>query len=154
MIVNVSTELKSDFETVKRSVLLPKLLIYVTTPLIKFTPLDPNYFPMIWKDGEYLVSMKLFGIIPFGKQYIGIQRFHDTTDEFILRDNGHGELIRKWDHWIFVRRTKNENLISYTDRIEIKAGLLTPLIWIFGNIFYRWRQHRWRKLISKGLDTL
>ncbi|WP_411823939.1 hypothetical protein [Leptospira sp. 'Mane'] len=154
MIVNVSTELKSDFETIKRFVLLPKLLVYVTSPLIRFTPLGPNQFPEIWKDGEYLVEMKLFGIIPFGKQYIGIQRFPDTKDEFILRDNGHGELIYKWDHWIFIRKTKNENIISYTDRIEIKAGILTPFIWIFGILFYRWRQHRFRKIIGKGLNTL
>jgi len=36
---------------------------------------------------------------------------------------------------------------GYTDQIDIQAGILTPPIWLFAHIFYRYRQRRWRHLV-------
>jgi len=39
--------------------------------------------------------------------------------------------------------------VEYSDEIEIRAGLLTPVIWAFAHGFYRHRQRRWRVLLSR-----
>ena len=38
----------------------------------------------------------------------------------------------------------------YTDSVEVRAGLLTPLVWAFATAFYRHRQRRWRRLVRRG----
>jgi hypothetical protein len=35
----------------------------------------------------------------------------------------------------------------YMDRIEIEAGVMTLPVWLFANVFYRYRQMKWRKLL-------
>ncbi|MFO7859839.1 MAG: hypothetical protein R6U41_01320 [Desulfosalsimonas sp.] len=39
--------------------------------------------------------------------------------------------------------------VHYTDKIEISAGLLSPLIWLFAHVFYRHRQRRWKLLLER-----
>lgn len=40
----------------------------------------------------------------------------------------------------------SETTCHYTDEVEIRAGRLTPLVWLFGHLFFRYRQMRWRTL--------
>jgi hypothetical protein len=42
--------------------------------------------------------------------------------------------------------------VVYRDRVEVRAGVLTPFIWVFAQIFYRHRQRRWRRLAANGFD--
>lgn len=32
--------------------------------------------------------------------------------------------------------------------VEIRAGVLTPLVWLFAQVFFRYRQMRWRSLLK------
>jgi len=34
----------------------------------------------------------------------------------------------------------------YTDEIDIGAGALTPFVWAYAHLLYRYRQWRWRRL--------
>ena len=111
-----------------------------------FRPIDPKEFPTEWSDGDYLVGMRLFGLFPFGRQHIVISRSPSTTDTYAIRDNGHGDMIRKWDHHITIRSDPTGT--HYTDDIQIEAGLLTPFVWLWAEVFYRWRQYRWRQLVQ------
>lgn len=84
-----------------------------------------------------------------GWQVVGIERQPPVGAIRRLRDNGRSLLIQRWDHLITVepdgsRRTR------YTDRIEIEAGWLTPLVWAFAQVFYAHRQRRWRRLAASG----
>ncbi len=38
----------------------------------------------------------------------------------------------------------------YRDRVEIDAGLLTPVVAALARVFYRHRQGRWRALAARG----
>lgn len=155
MVINIETHFASNFETITNYVMFSKTLDYIAKPMVVFEPIDPNGFPENWKNGEYLAKMKLFGIIPFSSQTIVIEKIKEKNpNEFILRDNGFSSLINTWDHWIFIRKTKNENLVRYIDRIEIHAGILTIFIVIFASIFYRWRQFRWKKLIRNHFKEI
>jgi len=138
------------FEEVQKSALLQQ----VAAPLVRFVPLEPASFPERWEPKEYLVSVRLFGFLPAGRQRINLSirersaemgRFHVE-----LRDNGRGTLASTWDHLIVVQAL--EQGCSYTDRVTVKAGILTPLVWSFAWIFYRHRQRRWRRLAGSGFS--
>lgn len=95
------------YSTATKYVDYPSLLQYVAYPLMKFEPIEPEEFPKIWDQRKYLVGMKFFGIIHLGKQYIGIEKIKvDDDKEFILRDNGSGELIKVWDHLITIKKSR------------------------------------------------
>ncbi len=134
------------WELVKRS----DTMIFIAKPIVSFQPVGKQ-FPEIWEEGQYETSVKLFGFIPIGSQVI---RISIDSENRRIRDDGFGKkgllgLMSKWDHYIFIDNdNKNPNITNYTDQIEVKAGLLTIFIWIFANIFYMWRQYRWKKLLE------
>lgn len=98
--------------------------------------------------------MRLFAFIPIGKQWIRIttQDLSNQSGHFHveLRDNGSSALISTWDHRILIEETKEG--CRYTDKIEIKAGLLTPFVAAFAWLFYRHRQKRWQRLVANGFQ--
>jgi hypothetical protein len=62
-----------------------------------------------------------------------------------------GRLARVWNHTLSFREVA-PGAVSYTDEIEIQAGWLTPGIWLFAQVFYRYRQRRWKALLpNQGL---
>jgi hypothetical protein len=150
MQATIRTELPIDLPTAAAFLRQPATMIFVARPLVTFTPLDPPQLPETWTEGRYRVALRLFGIIPFGRQAIGI-RFEQVDDpaEFIMRDQGGGGLIRVWDHRL-VLQSRGSARVAYTDQVDIQAGLLTPLIWAYAHLFFRWRQYRWRRLIRQA----
>jgi len=151
-IARIDTRLDAEPDQVWALLQRADTLTHIARPLVVFRPVDPPQLPEIWSAGEYIVSMWIFGVLPFGRQTVGIE-FHDSHPEApvgarLLRDNGSGQMIRLWDHWIFVSRHP-EGGTAYTDRVEIRAGLLTPGVWLFASVFYRWRQTRWRAMLRR-----
>ncbi len=128
------------------------LLHHVAAPLIRFSPRSAP-FPMLWLPGEYRAWMWLFGLIPIGWQAVVISHPPADGDTRFVRDNGYSPLIMRWDHWIAIS-PHPEGGTHYVDRVEIEAGLLTPLIVAFARIFYAHRQRRWRKLAQTGFAAL
>lgn len=120
------------------------LIHYVAHPLIRFLPITP--FPATWQEGTYEKKMYLFGLIPLGSQLIRIELLDRPADgPFQLRDKGKGHMASTWDHWIFIEPI-NEGQCRYTDKVTIRAGLLTSFIWLFALGFCVWRQYRWKQL--------
>ena len=144
MKLSISTNLNIPIKTVWEYLETPKLLLYVTNPLVQFTPINPSDLPKIWEEKKYLVRTKFLKLVPLGKQYIVITKDPNGT---WLRDNGFGDLAQKWDHLITLESI-DTNTTKYTDTVEIKAGILTLGVWIFASIFYRFRQLQWRKLAT------
>ncbi|MBL8097964.1 MAG: hypothetical protein JNK81_02225 [Anaerolineales bacterium] len=150
MQIKISTTLPCSTERVWQEVQTTKLLLYIAYPLVVFESVKPNIFPEVWSDKSYLVRMRVFGFIPFGEQWIVIKR-NITEEKFELLDDGHSNIIKQWKHLITLKQTP-EGFTRYTDTIDINAGLLTFGAWLFANIFYRHRQSRWHKLISKNFN--
>lgn len=150
MLVERSTFLpcppKQCFEEVRTS----RLLQYVARPLVKFVPVDPPVLPKQWEEKKYLVRLRILGVIPFGCQTINISVPSRSDAHFELRDNGYSSLIPKWDHLITIRAA--EGGCVYSDRVEIRAGVLTPFVWSFAWLFYRHRQRRWVRLVNNGFE--
>jgi ligand-binding SRPBCC domain-containing protein len=154
MMVDVSTRLEAPIERVWDEVQTTRLLVHVTSPLVRFTPLEPAAFPERWSEGRYRVRMKLFGVLPAGSQVIAISKSETREGDerrFMIRDNGSGDLAKTWDHVITLRELPG-GTTWYQDRIEVKAGLLTLFVWLFAQAFYRHRQRRWRRLVERGFN--
>ncbi|MEM8726781.1 MAG: hypothetical protein AAGE86_14795 [Pseudomonadota bacterium] len=127
------------------------LLNYIAAPLVRFVPHD-GAFPKQWSVGEYSAGMLLFGLLPIGEQTIGIEFPPADGNRRILRDNGRGTMIRRWDHWIEIAPEGAGT--RYVDRVTVEAGLLTPAIAAFARLVYAHRQRRWRALASSGFAAL
>jgi hypothetical protein len=123
-------------------------LHYVANPILKFVAINPKVLPEEWCDGDYETSLLLFGYIPFGRQHIVIEIPSITpSDTKVLIDHGYGSMVRIWKHTITL--TKGTDLqTSYQDEVIIQAGVLTPFVWAFAWIFYRWRRRNWFRLIE------
>lgn len=150
MIVARATFLPCPFERCLEQVVTSKLLQYVASPIVAFVPVSPPALPERWEDGMYVVGLRLFGFIPLGLQTIDISVPSRSSSHIELRDNGYSSLISKWDHLITIRSA--EGGCIYSDRLEVEAGVLTPFVWAFAWLFYRHRQRRWLRLVSKAFE--
>ncbi|UQN08068.1 hypothetical protein [Deinococcus sp. QL22] len=148
MHVTLSVILDAPAARVWREVQTSRLLEYVASPFQTFEPVQPYMLPQIWRTGTYLVRLRLGGLLPLGLQWIVIS-FPSSAVGFELRDQGRGHLARTWDHRITVQALPGGRT-RYTDAVEVRAGLLTPLVWGFAQLFYRHRQRRWQRLVRSG----
>lgn len=140
--------LPTNADEVWRRVLGPRLFIEVSKPVLSITPLDVSDFPEIWEDRSYRVALRLFGLIPLGWQVIEPSFPEPQGETRRLLDNGHSALIRKWHHEISVIPQGETTL--YRDRLEIDAGLLTPIVALFARLFFAHRHKRLAKLFGPG----
>lgn len=147
MKVSRSTIIDLPPDVVWSEVQTAPLLIHIAWPLMRFVPVGDEPLEHFKPGGRYQVSLRLFGFIPFGKQWIVTSIHEPETGKWPkrLRDNGYSALIDKWDHWITVTPDAKGGT-RYSDDVEISAGIATPFIWAFAQLFYRHRQRRWRGL--------
>lgn len=154
MLLVLKTRLACSAERCFDEVKTTRLLRHIAQPLVHFTPVEPSTWPVQWEEREYKVAMHFMGLIPMGHQMVRIsgQDHSATAGKFSveLRDNGSGALIERWDHRIFI--TANDGGCDYTDQVDIRAGLLTPFVWLFAWYFYRHRQYRWQQLIRRNFS--
>lgn len=123
-------------------------LVKIAWPMVRFVPAnDP--FPEKWIEGAaiYLRSY-IFGLIPVGTRRIFFEKIDKSSMQLQSRESD--PLTKQWDHLISVVPI-NETSCIYSDEVEIDAGVLTPLVWLWANWFYRHRQSRWNKLLANRL---
>jgi Protein of unknown function (DUF3703) len=145
--VELSTKIGLSAETVWTEVQTADLLMHIAWPLLRFAPYGSEPLDTFKPGGRYLVKLRLFGLLPFGTQWIVTSLHEPEKGEWPkrLRDDGYGPMIRRWDHWITIAPNPDGST-NYRDEVEISAGVLTPFIWAFAQLFYRHRQRRWRAL--------
>ncbi|HEV3415552.1 MAG TPA: hypothetical protein VG056_02010 [Pirellulales bacterium] len=125
----------------------PRLLLEVIRPLIRFVPPRGTQFPAVVKVGQTISARTyVLSFLPFGLHSIFVERVDSERREIQSRERD--RWIRRWDHLISVRETENGRT-RYSDEIEIQAGALTPLVWLFAQVFYRHRQRRWRRVVQR-----
>ncbi len=149
--IELTTTLNAPLEAVWEALQHPATLIHVSHGFLSFTPVDPPELPERWVPGEYLVSLRAFGVLPIGSQVLGVEFPQVEPPTRALRDNGRGGIAKVWDHWIFVEPL-GEAKTRYTDRIRVEAGWLTPALKVWVRAFYRHRQRRWHRLIANDFD--
>jgi hypothetical protein len=132
------------WDTVKQ----PETLRYVTKGVLGFRA--ERELPERFGAGEaYRVRLLFFGIVPAWWHEIRVVRLDEAHREILTAE--HGGLVKEWHHRITVDE-RGPWKSHYTDEIEIVAGPLTPFVWAYAQLFYRYRQRRWRKLARELMD--
>lgn len=145
--VDLSTTIDLSPDDVWSAVQTAPLLLHVAWPLVQFAPVDSESLHNFRPGGRYQVKLRLFGFLPFGTQWIVTSMHLPEHGDWPkkLRDDGHSALIQTWDHWITVAPGPGGGT-RYRDEVAVSAGVLTPFVWAFAQLFYRHRQRRWRGL--------
>ncbi|MDP9325016.1 MAG: hypothetical protein M3O87_00575 [Candidatus Dormibacteraeota bacterium] len=127
------------WETLQR----PETLEYITRGMIA---IDPVEIPDPIQAGSVArLRVKILNLPPPIEYEIHFTRIDPVAREAISQE--HGGLIKSWIHRITVEPLSADRCV-YTDRIDIDAGPLTPLVWAYAQVFYRVRQRRWLDLLA------
>lgn len=146
VVVERSTPLEAPAEAVWAAVKTPAAFRTVTRRLLALPVIRGRQDQ--WRSGETVVGwVFLFGFLPFSRHHLHIASIDDATRT--LRSREFGGLITIWNHDIEVVPI-DATTCRYLDRIEIDAGIVTPLIVLYAKWFYWMRQRRWRAF-AKGL---
>ncbi|MFP4163429.1 MAG: hypothetical protein ACLFQB_05890 [Chitinispirillaceae bacterium] len=146
MKAKVTSILNSDADTMWNELQNITSLKRITFPVLIFKTSDHSPLPEKWhSDRTYRFRLFLLGIIPLGHHTINFEVL-DPRKKMII-SNEHGLLTRKWKHLILLQSI-GKGKIRYTDEVEIKAGILTFPVWFFAQLFYRYRQRRWKKVLK------
>ena len=146
-IVERSTQLDASADVVWAAVKTPAAFRAVTRRLLVMPVIRRRQDE--WREGETVVGwVFLFGFLPFSRHHLHIASIDESTRTLSSRE--FGGLITTWNHDIEVVPI-DAVTCRYRDRIEIDAGIMTPVISLYARWFYRMRQRRWRAL-ARGLS--
>ena len=146
VIVERSTRLGASADAVWAAVKTPAAFRTVTCGLLVMPVIGGRADE--WREGETGVGwVFLFGVVPFSRHHLQIAAIDESTRTLSSRE--HGGLLRSWNHDIVVTPIDDAQC-AYRDRVQIDAGILTPLVAVYAQWFYRMRQRRWRAL-AQGL---
>ncbi len=143
----LDTVLPCSYEAAVAEVKTPRLFMHVSSPVLVFEPTNGTVVPNTWEGRTYWFRLKLFGFLPLGAQAIDIT-VTEEPDTLKIQDNGHSRLIRVWNHLITIQRKNGDTF--YRDTLNVDAGVLTPLVWLFARLLFAHRQKRWRQLALSG----
>ena len=87
------------------------------------------------------MRLRFLGVIPGWTHTLRIERL--DTHEIASRE--HGGPVKAWNHRLRFEPISSESC-RYTDTVEVRAGLATPVVGLFAHLIYRYRQARWRAL--------
>ncbi len=146
MKLDLKTTVRTDIETFWQKLKTPTSLQFVAAPVIYFDRINDVTFGEDWKEGEtYFLPMQYFGRIPAGVQSVTMMTIDDESKTIVTDESGGA--AKRWIHTMQLRSTGN-GTVEYHDTLEIEAGIKTPFLWLFVQLFYRHRQRRWKKLLG------
>ncbi len=139
--VQVSTRLDAPPELVWAAVTTPQAFVHVAGAMLRYPAAERHHAR--WQVGDELAGWTfLFRVLPFSRHRLSVRRVDDASRTLVSEEGG--GLIRRWAHVITVEAENGRT--RYTDRIDIDAGPLTLPVAAYAGLFYRYRQHRWRRL--------
>jgi hypothetical protein len=144
MIATIRTRLPISAVHAWRVLLKCKTFLHITRGLLGFTGSDK--WPAEFHEGALIETRLLFfGLLPAWRHRLLVVSVDHERRELLSRESGGP--VRGWTHRIAIE-PDGENTCRYTDEISIEAGVLTPLVWAYAHLFYRYRQMRWRALAA------
>ena len=143
MIAKISTRLDTSTDRAWDAVKKSATLLHVTRGFLGFA--GARGFPEEWREGDAVrTRLVFFHLIPaWWTHQLRVVRLDDQNREIYTNEGGGS--VPVWNHRITIAAV-SEASCRYADEIEIRAGFLTPLVWLYAHIFYRYRQTRWRRL--------
>ena len=139
--ISISTPLDCSADDAFDALGSIQTFVHVARGAIRFPAAERVREPLAVGD-EIVGWTFLLGVVPLTRHTLGIVRLDPA--ERVLVSNESGGFVRRWDHTISTTPTPDG--CRYEDRIDIDAGILTPVVVAFAHAFYRYRQFRWRRL--------
>ncbi|MGP0100779.1 MAG: hypothetical protein ACLPUT_04040 [Solirubrobacteraceae bacterium] len=140
MTVIVRTDLPIPAERACQLAQKPALLNHVLWPWWTVSPLTP--LPERVTEGdEIVVRLRFLGLLPGWAHTIRVERL--APQEIVTHE--HGGPVNMWNHHLAFQPTTPTSC-RYTDTVEVRAGLATPVAVLCAHLIYRYRQARWRAL--------
>lgn len=134
----------------------PAIFRAVSAPFTVFADQPGNPLPRRFRpDTDYTVSVRAGGVVPLGNQTIHlVDDVADWTSR-VVTDTGHGTsgalgLLRDWHHRMSLV-ARPDGGTDFSDTLSVRAGLLTPLLWLALRVMWSWRGFRLR-LVTRTLD--
>jgi hypothetical protein len=133
----------------------PAVFRAVSGPITTAESLEPGGFPERWPGGDHRVRLRMLGALPMGTQRI---RLSDevTPLERIVHDTG-GPLtgpmrvVRTWHHRMGIA-ADGSGRTHFRDVLTVRAGVLTPAVWLGFWVFWQLRARQIRRL-APGWDA-
>lgn len=144
MLCSIKTHLPVSIDSAWAAVKKPKFLVYVSRGLLRFS--NQGKLPPEWMPGQtFQTRLWFFNILPsWWLHHLTIDAINEERHQINSQERGS---FYTWNHSIKI--FPESSGCRYQDEIEIHAGPLTGLVWCFAQIFYRYRQMRWRRLTSR-----
>jgi ligand-binding SRPBCC domain-containing protein len=145
MVIRVQTRLDLPPEAAWELIAKPSTFLAICRPLLGVT--DPSALPDRWQAGDtYDLRLSVLGI-PANRHTIHLIKIDEANGEALT--NERGGPLRRWNHRLY-GKPDGDGATLYTDEIDIGRGLLVPLIWLGGSLFFRYRQRNLRRLAREG----
>jgi hypothetical protein len=126
----------------------PMLLNWVSWPMLHFVAVNPPALPGRFVATSYRTRLMLGVLLPIGEHTLDLQVAPGNGPGLVWHAAGFSNLIQVWDHKI--RLEDFHGMTRYTDEVEVHAGPLTALAWLFAYVFYAHRQRRLNRLVASG----
>jgi hypothetical protein len=142
-IIRISSVFPAAPDTIWPLLMQVETLRYIAAPYAAFSPLGGE---TLWREGAVLrFRLRIFGI-PLGIHTISIQKIDRTL--YTIKTFEGNTAVPVWNHTIIIEPV--EGGARYTDEVEIGAGRLTGAVALWSRAFYRHRQKKWLKLLSRS----
>jgi hypothetical protein len=148
MKIRRQTLLPCSAEDAWAAVQTSRLLEEVSDPVVRLRPpRGEKSLPRKWANlSTNHMRPLLFGLLPWPIRTMTIERLDSRRR--VIQTREFDALVSKWDHLIAIEPVDRRHC-RYVDDVEVRAGLLTPLVWLFATLFYRHRQRRWRRVAQR-----
>ncbi len=144
MVVKVHTQLPTSADHAWRVLSRHDTFPYAACGAFGYTGAE-RWPEEIHEGQEIQTRILFFHLIPAWRHHLRLVRVDETRREILFQERG--DFIRVWNHRIHIE-PENTVRCRYTDEIEIRAGIATPLVWAFAHLSLRYRQLRFRRLIQ------
>ena len=141
----ISSNLNSIIEKIWDKILNIETLIYICKPMARFKLISNENIVKWEMNKEYIFKLFIYGFLPLGKHKIILDKMDPENGLIISRENNN--IVKIWNHKIFMEN-KGENIIEYTDEVDIYAGIFTFFVAVWAILFYKHRQKKWRKIVK------
>lgn len=148
MTVQIRSRLPAPAERVWELIQRKETFLEITRGMVGY-PGAEEWPDKLFSPGTILTMLvRPFGWGPASPHEVRVVRVDETARE--IETEEHGGLVSLWNHRMHVESVSSVES-RYTDCVELKAGLLTPVAWAFASLFYLNRQRRWRKLLAEQI---
>ncbi len=146
----MTSRLAASSERVWDALLQKDTFLFVTRGIVDHG--DTGHWPDLLFSPSLTLRMRLrlLGLLPETSHEVRVVQVDAENREIQAVESG--KLVPNWNHRMRVESLSSQEC-SYSDHVKMKAGLLTPMVWIFACWFYRVRQRRWRTWLAQQQTT-